>query len=155
MWLWLQLVSVGLIGSVFWVVNTESMAMYAGTQGMHPILVGVYCSLGQNAAYVVLYFGGDWLIRRWSWLGAKVELVRARVKNSSRQRFTLITIVAALTGIPPIVGMVAAAPAFHIPLRRVLAITLPCRTIRFSVLAAFGPLIWAQLQQFLQWIGLA
>jgi len=152
--LWLKLIAVGCIGSVFWVVNTETMAIYAGSEGMHPFLVGAYCSLGQNVSYLFLYRGGDWLIRRWSWLQRKVRRISAKLTDASSRRFCAFTVVAALFGMPPIVGMVALAPAFQVSLGRILTITIPCRAIRFSVLAAFGTAITDELQSVLSWLGL-
>ena len=127
--------------------------MYAGSQGMHALLVGLYCSLGQNLVYVGLYLGGDWLINRWRWLKAKVDTVRQRFQGSSGAKFRIVTIVGGLFGIPPIVAMVALAPAFQVPLKSVLLITLSCRWIRFSVLAAFGPVLLEWLQPLLVWLG--
>ena len=152
--LWLQLILVGIVGSVFWVVNTETMAMYAGTQGMHPLWVGGLCSFGQNIVYIALYVGGDWLIKRWSWLRVKVEFLSEKLSASSSKTFLAVTAMAAVLGVPPIVGMVALAPAFRIPLLHVLAITLPCRAIRFSILAALGPVILEHLAPMLRWLGL-
>lgn len=152
--LWLQLILVGIVGSVFWVVNTETMAMYAGTQGMNPLLVGGLCSCGQNIVYIALYIGGDWLIKRWQWLRIKVAFLSDKLSASSSKTFLAMTAMAAVLGVPPIVGMVALAPAFRIPLLHVLAITLPCRAVRFSILAAFGPVILEHLEPMLRWLGL-
>lgn len=152
--LWLKLIVVGCVGSVVWVVNTETMAIYAGSEGMHPLLVGAYCSLGQNVSYLFLYRGGDWLIRRWGWLQRKIRGISAKLTDASSRRFCAFTVVAALFGVPPIVGMVTLAPAFHVSLGRILTITIPCRAIRFSVLAAFGTAITDELRSMLSWLGL-
>ncbi len=57
--------------------------------------------------------------------------------------YVYLSIVGALTGMPPIAAMVVLAPGFHLRLRNVLMITIPCRFIRFTVLAWAGERIFA------------
>ncbi len=142
----LELISLfvtSIIGAVFWVISTEVQASAYGAMGWNPLLVGLVCSAGQNVTYVVLYLGGERLMGRWSWLATRVHRVREQHGERLRRSYLAMTIVGGLTGIPPIVAMVALAPGFNVRLRTVLAITLPARFIRFTILAVAGSEILA------------
>lgn len=144
----LTILGLSFVGAVFWVLSTEGLAMYYGALGWHPALVGLLCSIGQNANYVVLYFGGKTLIERWTWLREKVGIVEDRYHSWLRQGYLITTFIASLVGLPPVVAMVALAPGFHIRLPVLLTVTLVGRFIRFTVLALSGEALlawWAAL----------
>jgi hypothetical protein len=140
----LSLIGIAFIGSVFWVLNVEAAAIYYGGElAWNPVAVGLTAALGQNLMYIILYKGGDELIHRWQWLGARVEKTRQRFSGHLTSRYLWITAVAALLGIPPVVAMVALASGFNLSMKAILAITYPIRTLRFTILAIFGETLFA------------
>jgi membrane protein YqaA with SNARE-associated domain len=142
----LELISLflsSIIGAVFWVVSTEGLATTFGAVGWHPLTVGLVCSLGQNVTYVMIYLGGERLIERWEWLQTRIDRVRKRLGERLERSYLALTVIGGLTGLPPIVAMVALAPSMQVRLRTVLTITLPARFLRFTTLAYAGEKILA------------
>lgn len=136
--LMISLFLTSVVGSVIWLISTEAQAMVYGAAGWNPILIGAVCSAGQNVTYVFLYYGGDRLLHSWPWFARGVQRVYIKWGHKLKRAFIPMSTVGALSGMPPIAAMVALAPSFQIPLRTVLAITLPCRFIRFTLLAWLG-----------------
>ncbi len=143
----LLLIPAGFVGAVFWFVSTEGLSIYYGTM-YHPLAVGITAAVGQNLMYVVLYFGGEQLVNRWAWLGKQVEQLRTRWQRRLETSYLATTALASLTGVPPNAGMVALAAGFRIKFRWLITVTLIFRSIRFTVLAAAGEMIF-------RWIGCA
>lgn len=139
----LSLLLLSIAGGVVWVFNVEAAAVLYGSKGFHPALVGVTCAVGQSIAYTLLYFGGDWLLRRWGWWRRSLERMRARWGERLRKGFLGATATAALIGIPPMTGMAAIAGGFDVRYPPMIAIALGLRTVRFIVLAAAGSRIAA------------
>ncbi len=121
---------------------TEVMAaVYAVEMGLHPLVVGLACTIGQNLAYTVLYLAGGKFVLRWDRLHQQIEWLRAKYATA-RRTFLLATIGAALIGIPPMIAMVVVARGFGMRLMTLLAIGIPLRAVRFALLAALGGAIW-------------
>ncbi len=139
----LSLLLLSIAGGVIWLFNVEAAAILYGSNGFNPALVGVTCALGQSIAYTILYFGGDWLLRRWGWWRRRLEQMRARFHDRLHKGFLGATATAALLGIPPMTGMAAIAGSFEVRYPPLIAIALPLRTVRFIVLAAAGSRIAA------------
>lgn len=126
------------VGSVFWIVSTEAMAIYYGGMGWNPLVVGALCSCGQNVTYVGIYLGGEQLFDRWKKLAAQVAKLRAKLGHGARRGFLITTGVSHLTGVPPAVATVALAPGFSVGPATLFPLTLILRFVRFSILASFG-----------------
>ena len=138
----LSIVGLAVIGSVFWVVSTEAMAILYGSRGWNPFLVGALCAIGQNITYYGIYIGGESLLGRWAGLARQVSKLRARLGHGARRGFLLTTGFSHIVGMPPALATVALAPGFSIRPRTLFPITLTARWFRFSVLAAVGqPLV--------------
>ena len=130
---------IGFIGSVFWIVNAETTAVYAaGEYGYHPVFVASILGLAQNVAYIPINHFGKQLTSKWQKLADNIERIRTRYGDKLKRRFLWITTLAALTGMPPVVAMVVLAPGFEIKMRHLFPVTLVCRFTRFLVLAWFG-----------------
>jgi membrane protein YqaA with SNARE-associated domain len=141
----LTLIGICFVGGLFWVANAEATAILYGAQlGWNPLLVGIVSALSQCAMYTLLFWGGDWLIAKWTWLGRKVEKTRARFKARLDKSYLTMTATGALVGLPPMTVMALLAGGFNVRLRTLLAIAFGLRFVRFTVLAAVG----TQLQQF-------
>lgn len=132
----LALLGIAFVGSVFWIISPEASAMYYGGKlGWHPLAVGGVVALGQSPMYVLLYFGGERWAMRWNWLARVVRRTRQRFETRMERRYTLLTGLGALFGVPPVIAMCALASAFGVPAIRVIPLVVLCRVIRFSVLA--------------------
>ncbi len=134
----LVLVPIGFVGSVFWFVSAEGSAMYYGSLGYHPLLIGLLAALGQCVMYVILYHGGSRLVARWSWLARKVEALRMRYERRLTTGYLSVSSVAAVTGVPPLVALMTLGSAFGARFWHLWPLALAGRTIRFTVLAAVG-----------------
>lgn len=144
----LSLLAISFVGSVLWIVSTEVTASIYGGNGWNPLAVGAVCSLGQNAMYVILYFFGRRLIKKWAWLGRQVGRAYSLWRPQLEKAYLGTTFVGSLLGVPPVVAMVSLASGFGFRLQMILAMTLPGRFIRFTVLAWAGDYIfewWAAL----------
>jgi len=139
----LSLFAFSFAGGIIWVFNVETAAMvYGARSGWHPLLVGLACAGGQSAAYTFLFFAGDWLFRRWRWGRAQVERTRARYGSTPASSFLLLTVPAALVGIPPMTAMAALAGGCKVRLLPMIALAFSFRLIRFTILASAGtPLV--------------
>ena len=135
----MTLFGVAVIGSFFWLVSPELTSAYYGADlGWNPIWVGLVCATGQCCVYVFLYRGGSVLVGRWKSLANLVGRTRARFEKNLEERYLVMTALAGLTGIPPVIVMVALASGFKVALSRILLVTFVCRGIRFGTLAALG-----------------
>jgi hypothetical protein len=139
----LSLLLLSIAGGVVWLFNVEAAAILYGSNGYHPVLVGLTCAVGQSIAYTLLYFGGDWLLGRWGWWRRGLERMRARWGERLKKGFLGATATAALIGLPPMTGMAAIAASFEVRYSRMIAIALSLRTLRFIILAAAGARIAA------------
>lgn len=135
----LSLIGIGFVGTIFWVVSTEASSVYYATElGWSPIAVGLTAAAGQTLMYGLIYVGGERLIARWAWLHGKVDKVRGRFHHDLRGGYLATSMLAALTGIPPAIGMTALASGFAIRSFEILPVIFAGRAIRFGVLAAVG-----------------
>jgi len=135
----LSLLAFSFAGGIIWAFNVETAAMVCGARsGWHPLLVGFACAGGQSAAYVFLFFGGDWLLGRWCWGRRQVERTRARYGSRLESSFLIFTVPAALLGIPPMTGMAALAGGFKVRLVPMISIAFSLRLVRFTILASAG-----------------
>jgi len=140
----LSLIGIGFVGTILWFINTEATSVVYRVQfGWHPVWIGVVLSLSQNVMYLFLYFGGDRIVRCWTWLGRKVEHVRTRYGQLLDRAYLPTTFVAAIFGIPPVLALVTLASSMGIRLRQLLPITLYGRFVRFFTLAIIGETIFA------------
>ena len=121
---------------------TEAMAVfYCGELGMNPWLVGLACMIGQNLAYIVLYYSGAALTDRWARLKRQIDWLRVRY-SGARRTFVITWLCAAFFGVPPALPVVLLARGFSMRLTTLLAIGLPLRLLRFTLLAAVGSALW-------------
>ena len=134
----LVLAGVAFVGSVFWVVSPEAAAVYYGAQGHNPLLLGVLCAAPQMIIYAILYFGGEVLVARWGWLHRQVVRTRERFGHRLEGGYLGLTVVGAMSGIPPILAMVSLAGGFEVRAHHVLPVTFVGRMVRFTSLAALG-----------------
>lgn len=134
----LILLPIGFVGSVLWVVSAEASAIYYGTEGYHPLAVGTLAALGQCLAYMCLYFGGAKLVGRWVWLAGQVERLQTRYHERLQSGYLSAVAVGSVLGVPPCVGLVTLAPAFHVKFIPMWPIAFGGRIIRFTILAAVG-----------------
>lgn len=133
------MIGAGVVGSVFPVISTEATAVFYGTEGgWHPLLVGLFCALGQCTTYVALYFGGEKLVMRWNWLARQVHKVRGRFGDRLEGGYLGFAFVGSIVGLPPMNGMMALAAGFNVRLLHIWPISFVGRLIRFTVLAAVG-----------------
>ena len=137
------MLGIGFVGSIFWFVSPDATAVYYGTvANWHPLLVGVLIATGLCLAYVPVYYGGEQLVRRWSWLERQVTRTRTRYERWMHKGYLVATAAAALIGIPPLLGMVALASGFGIGARPVIIIAFTGRATRFTIMAFLGHSIW-------------
>jgi membrane protein YqaA with SNARE-associated domain len=135
----LSLLLFSFAGSVVWVFNVEAAATVAGASGgWHPLIVGVTCAVGQALGYTLLFFAGEIVFRYWRWGQRKVEWTRERYGERLKTGFYGLTFTAALAGLPPLTAMAALAGGLQVRFLPMMAILLPLRIIRFTVLAAVG-----------------
>jgi membrane protein YqaA with SNARE-associated domain len=135
----LSLLGICFIGTIFWFVNSEMTAVYYGSKlGWHWAIVGVTCAVAQTAMYVVLYKGGERLMRSWRWFGGKIERVQERYGARLEAGFLPFAAVGSVLGVPPATAMPVLAPGFRVPILHVLPIMFCGRFVRFSLLAALG-----------------
>jgi len=135
----LTLAGIAFVGSTLWVVSPELSSVYYGSNlGWHPLAVGAICAVGQGPAYAIYYVGGAGLVARWRWLGAKVERTRARLGRRLERHYLLLTALASLTGMPPVIAMCALGAGFGVRPRALFPVVLAGRFVRFSLLAAGG-----------------
>jgi membrane protein YqaA with SNARE-associated domain len=120
---------------------TEAMAIVFGGRGMHPAVVGLACTIGQNLMYVLLYFSGGKLVERWPRLHRQIDLIRVK-HSGARRTFTLVTISAAFFGLPPVLPIAIIAKGFGMRIQTLLLIGIPLRFLRFVCLALIGGEIW-------------
>ncbi|MFT5432115.1 MAG: hypothetical protein ACI9OJ_002813 [Myxococcota bacterium] len=138
----LSIVGLAVIGSVFWVISTEAMAILYGSQGWNPFYVGALCALGQNIAYVGIYFGGEQLLDRWKLLAKQVRKLRDKLGDGVRRGFLITTGFSHVVGFPPAPATVALAPGFSVRPMTLFPLTFTARWVRFTVLAFAGePLV--------------
>lgn len=133
-----SIVGLAVIGSVFWVLSTEAMAILYGSQGWNPFYVGALCSLGQNIAYVGIYYGGEQLLGRWKALGRQVHALRRKLGHGARRGFLITTVFGHVSGFPPAPATVALAPGFSVRPLTLFPLTFMARWVRFTVLAFAG-----------------
>jgi membrane protein YqaA with SNARE-associated domain len=134
----LGLYGLAILGTLFWVVNVEALAvLYAGL-GWHPLLVALVCAFGQCTAHVVLYLAGARLAHRWSRLDRVVERARARLDGHASGTYLGVAATAGLLGVPPLVAIVVLAPSFGVRLLHLLPIAFATRTVRFGALAVLS-----------------
>lgn len=134
----LLLLPIGFVGSVLWIVSTEGSAMYYGSEGYHPLLVGVLAALGQALMYLVLFHGGEKLVGRWRWLADKVQLLRDRYQERLETGYLTLTGISSIIGLPPHVALMALGKAFGMRFWVLWPLSLAGRIVRFTVLAAAG-----------------
>lgn len=133
------LFGISFVGTLLWFINSETAAaVYGSRLGWHWAAVGLTCAVAQSVMYVLLYQGGDVLVRRWTWFGAKIEAVRARYGEKLERRFIGVMAIGSVLGVPPAVAMPVLAPSFRVGMLVVLPIMFAGRFVRFSILAAFG-----------------
>ena len=134
-----SLIGIGFVGAVVWVVNTEATAVYYGVElGWNPLLVGFLLAFGQLGMHLIFFFFGDRLVRRWKWLQKQVEVVQHKWGNRLEQRYLMVTVLAAIFGVPPSAAICVLAPSFGMTLIRFIPVVFVCRIVRFSTLAYFG-----------------
>jgi|GEM_PF-1784329 len=134
----LLLLPIGFVGSVFWFVSAEGSAMYYGSQGYHPALVGFLAALGQCTMYIILYHGGVRLVDRWQWLAKKVAVLHERYQQRLTKGYLSVSGIASISGIPPLVALMTLGSAFGARFWHLWPIALTGRTVRFTILAAVG-----------------
>lgn len=140
----LSLIGIGFVGTILWFINTEATAvLYRVQLGWHPVWIATVLSLSQNLMYLILYFGGDEMTRRWTWLGRKIDRARTKYADLLERSYLPATFVASIFGIPPVLAMVTLASSMGIRLRQLLPITLCGRFIRFFTLAIIGETLFA------------
>ena len=135
----LTLLGVACVGSVFWVVSPEVLSAVYGSQlGWNPLAVGLTAATSQCGVYVVLYHGGEALMKRWAHLERLIALVKSRFASQLERNYLGMLILGGVSGLPPVIALVALAPGFGITVRKMLVATFAARTLRFASLAAFG-----------------
>lgn len=134
----LAMYGIGLVGSVFWVLNPEVSAVFYGDRGWHPLWVGLLIGAGQCTTYTGLYFGGEVLARRWQWLRNNIERTRTRYEKHLERGYLTAMLVSAIIGVPPPLIVAGLAGGFGIRWHHVMPVALLGRVIRLGVLAAVG-----------------
>jgi membrane protein YqaA with SNARE-associated domain len=143
----LTLMGVAWVGSVFWIVSPELLsAVYGSQQGWHPLAVGLACATSQCSVYFLLYRGGDVLAQRWRFLARQIEGVRTRFGERLETSCVGMLLIGGITGLPPVIALVALSPGFGVSVRTMLATTFIARTARFATLAALGEAVLPVLQ---------
>ena len=138
----LSLLAFSFCGGIVWIFNVEAAAIAMGaSSGWHPLTVGLACAGGQSLAYTFLYYCGGWLLSRWRWFSRKVDAMLKRWDKRFARNFLLLTVPAALIGIPPMTGMAAVARSFKVRPAPLLLIAFSLRLLRFTVLASTGDAI--------------
>ena len=139
-----SLVAVGLVGTVFWVVSPEAAAVLYGAElGWSPPLVGLVIGISQSVMYALIHGSGGLLVRRWAWLGRKVEATRTRFQAGLERNYLLLSLSGSITGVPPIIALSVLASGFGVPRRHFVPVTTLGRVIRFTVIAAAGSALLA------------
>jgi membrane protein YqaA with SNARE-associated domain len=134
-----SLLAFSFAGGIVWVFSVETAAVVMGASGdYHPLVVGLVCAGGQSLAYTFLFFAGDWLFTRWKWAGKQVDRTEQRWGEKLGKGFLLLTIPAALVGLPPMTGMAALAGGFRVRFLSLICIAFSFRLVRFVVLASVG-----------------
>lgn len=141
----LTLAGIAFVGTTLWVVSPEvSSVFYGSSLGWPPLAVGVVCAVGQGPAYGIYYVGGARLVARWRWLGVKVSRTRDRLGDRLERHYLLLTALASLTGMPPVIAMCALGAGFGVRPWALFPVVVTGRLIRFSLLAAGGEWVsWA------------
>jgi len=147
----LSLILVSFVGSVFWFVSAEGAAVLYGSQGWNPVVVGLLCASGQGAMHLLLYLGGERLIRRSAWLTRQVARTRERYQAHLDTHYLALSLLGALAGIPPLVAMSLLAAGFGLKISRYLPVLLAGRLARFALLSAFGESLGTWIHAALPW----
>ena len=140
MWELLELYLIGCVGTVVWVVNAEIATMLYGASSSttHPLMIGLAAALGQCTSYLIFLRWGSPLVARFAWVKGIVSKTETRYGERIKSGFLGITIMAAVFGIPPVIGLILLAKPFRISGRTVIAIAFLGRFFRFTLLAVFG-----------------
>ena len=132
----LFLLSWGFVGTFFWVLNPEGAAGYYATQRhWPPLAIAVLLAIGQGAAHVTLFFGGDQLRRRWPWFDRKCQRAVARHGHRLRRGLVPLAILSGLVGVPPSSVTAALAPGLGLSPRVLLPLLFVMRVVRFGAVA--------------------
>ena len=128
----------GVVGSVIWIFNTEAYVMFLSfDKNMNPFVAAVIASVGQCITWTLLFFFGQVLQEKWSWLKSKIDGTKEKILRHS-DKVLAFTFSAAVFGIPPLIGCACLAPVFDLKYSRFILITFLGRFIRFLFLAVAG-----------------
>lgn len=144
MWELLELYLIGCVGTVVWLFNAEIATMLYGASSTttHPLMIGLAAALGQCTSYLIFLRWGSPLVARFAWVKGIVSKTEIRFGERIKNGFIGITIMAAVFGIPPVIGLVLLAKPFRISGRIVIAIAFLGRLFRFTLLAVFGEVLF-------------
>jgi membrane protein YqaA with SNARE-associated domain len=128
-----------LLGSAFWPVPVSATCVLYGSQlGWPPLLVGLVTATAQSVGFALLYFGGRWLLDRWTSLARRVESQRQRWIALLQRGFLPATLCGGVAGVPPMLVLATLAPAFEAPLLPFLLLAFVGRAVRFTIMAGAG-----------------
>jgi hypothetical protein len=135
----LTLVAIGFVGTFFWVISPEAAAaLYSSQRYWPPLLVGLLAALGQGAAHVVLFAGGNQLRRRWGWFDRKCLRAIERHGRLLARGQVPLGCLSGLFGLPPSSVTAALAPGLRLRGPVLLPLLFLMRVIRLSVVAALA-----------------
>ena len=138
------------VGTVLPIIPPEAAAVLGTKQyGWNFLTVGFVGATAQTSAYVIFYFIGEQLIRRWKRLARMVEKTRTRFQAHLERRYLVMTGIGAFVGIPPATALAVLAPGFRIPARHMLPVMFVGRVARFVTLATVG----GSLTDLMRWAG--
>jgi membrane protein YqaA with SNARE-associated domain len=143
----LTLFAICFISGVVWVFSAEATAVvYVTELRWNPLATGLVCATGQGTMHVLLFLGADGLRQRWRRFDRLCRRVQDRHGARLRSSAGLVAVSSGLLGVPPVSIVAALAPGMGLRASPLLPGLFVLRTIRFTVVAAFG-------QQLMPWIA--
>ena len=102
------------------------------------MLVGMTVASGQCSLFIILFHFGARGAQRWPALRRRVDNFALQRRKLIEHSSSLMTLTAAIAGVPPTVPLFTIAPTFHMRLPRMLAVFFVARFLRFALITAFA-----------------
>jgi membrane protein YqaA with SNARE-associated domain len=111
-------------------------------------LIATGCAAGQSISFLVLYFFGEQVMRRWAWFSKQVYDVRVKFADHLEERFLILSALGGSVGVPPALAMAALGSGFGVPARHVIPVLFLTRILRFAVMTVIGGHLWDWVRSF-------
>ena len=127
------------LGTFVWIFNCEALLVVQVAQrGWHALPAALLMTVGQAAAWTVLFAAGRGSRARWAWFDRRCAEAQARWGHRLQTGAWWVMVASGVLGAPPTSAVAVLAPGLDIRLFRLLPLLFASRLLRFFVIGALA-----------------